>query len=105
MYNEWVKTDHLRLKLLREGRGFSSQKHFCAHAQRYGFDIQPRRYGAIERGDARPTIDEIIDICEAMKISADAWLFGVDTRVDLRGLDSYDIAMLGKIADMLRDRK
>lgn len=92
---------HTRLRALRESRGFETQKAFCFHAQKYGYAISSRRYGAIERGDARPDIDEIRDICEAMKISADAWIFGVDGRVDIKGLSQERIEILGAVAKML----
>lgn len=95
-------TPHKRLRRLREGRLYGSQKAFCSHAQKYGYTISSRRYGAIERGDVKPDIDEIVAICEAMKISADAWLFGVDGRINLSGLDSRSVAILAKMADVLR---
>lgn len=43
-----------------------------------------RRYGAIERGQGRPTLDEIVQICRILGISADAWLFEDDSGVVLR---------------------
>jgi predicted nucleotidyltransferase len=92
---------HERLRMLREGRSFGSQKAFCNHAQKYGYSISSRRYGAIERGDVKPDIDEIIDICEAMKISSDAWLFGAESRVDLRGLSEERIGIVAEVAKML----
>lgn len=62
-----------------------------------------RRYGEIERGTAVPTIYEIRDICKAMKISADAWLFGRGARVDTRGLSEERIEVVAKLAELLLD--
>jgi len=98
-------TPHERLRRLREGRSFGSQKAFCSHAFKYGYSIKLRRYREIEKGTVAPTINEIIDICEAMKISADAWLFGVDGRINLSGLDSRSVSILSRVADVLRDEQ
>jgi hypothetical protein len=96
---------HTRLRNFREGRGFETQKEFCRHANKYGYRITLRRYGDVERGKALPSIYEVRDICEAMKISADAWIFGVESRVNLSGLDPRSISILSKMADVLRNEQ
>jgi transcriptional regulator with XRE-family HTH domain len=88
---------HKRLRRLREGRSFVTQKAFCSYAQRTGIKLSARRYGGIERGDITPDINDIIKICSAMKISADAWLFGVATRVDVRELSAEEIELVEQI--------
>lgn len=92
---------HNRLRNLRLGRGYETQKEFCYHAKKYGYNITLRRYRDIERGEAAPTIYEIRDICEAMKISSDAWIFGVDSRVDIRGLSQEKVEIVAEVARML----
>lgn len=92
---------HTRLRNLRVSRGFETQTKFCRHAKRYGYAIDLRRYRDIERGEAAPTIYEVRDICEAMKISADAWIFGADSRVELRGLSQERIEIVSEVAKML----
>lgn len=87
-------THNIRLRRLREAQGYGTQKTFCHHAQKQGYKMTLRRYGAIERGDVKPDIDEIIAICEAMKVSADAWLFGLETPVDVRGLTEKEISLV-----------
>lgn len=90
-------TPHKRLRRMREGRSFGSQKAFCNHAQRYGYPIAHRRYGAIERGDVKPDIEDITNICIAMKISADAWLFGVAARIDVQELSPEEIVLVEQL--------
>jgi transcriptional regulator with XRE-family HTH domain len=92
---------HNRLRALREGRGFETQKDFCYHAKKYGYSLSLRRYRDIERGAAVPTICEVRDICEAMKISADAWIFGAEGRIDIRGLSQERIEIVDELARML----
>lgn len=84
-----------RLRQLREAK-HSSQKAFCAHAERAGYIIALRRYGAIERGDASPSADEIIKICRAMEISADCWLMGECGATGTAKLDGAEL-------DLVRD--
>ncbi len=96
---------HDRLRNLRIKNGFETQTKFCKHAKRYGCAIDLRRYRDIERGQAVPTIYEVRDICEAMKISADAWIFGADGRINLSGLDARSVSILSKVADVLRDEQ
>lgn len=96
---------HNRLRKLRESRGFVTQKEFCYHAKKYGYSLTLRRYRDIERGEVAPMIYEVRDICEAMKISADAWIFGVDGRLNLSGLDPRSISILSKMTDVLRDEQ
>jgi transcriptional regulator with XRE-family HTH domain len=81
---------HERLRELREKKGFKTQKQFCATARRYGYSLNPRRYGGIERGDIVPTQNDIITICKAMTISADAWLLGFQDRIDTKLLDDAE---------------
>ncbi len=92
---------HTRLRNLRISRGFETQTKFCKHAKRYGYAIDLRRYRDIERGQAVPTIYEVRDICEAMKISADAWIFGEEGRVDIKGLSQERVEIVSEVARML----
>lgn len=84
---------HERLRELREKR-YRTQKEFCAHARRYGYAIDAKRYGGIERGDIAPSIQDIITICRAMEISSDAWLFGYQDAIDTRLLDDKEVRII-----------
>lgn len=98
---------HERLRELRRERGFGTQKQFCSHARRQGFEITSRRYGAIERGEVKPSSDDIILICSALRISADTWLFGGYSGVDMRGLTDAErliVSDLAKALVRLRDK-
>lgn len=88
------RAPHERLRELREKRGYKTQKQFCAHARRYGYSLNSRRYGGIERGDVTPNIDDIIVICKAMEISADAWLFGYQDAIDTRLLNDMELKIV-----------
>ncbi len=72
-------------------------KAFCAHARRYGYAVEARRYAGIERGDVTPTIHEIIAICKAMEISADAWLFGYQETIDTRLLNDTEAVIVKEL--------
>lgn len=63
-----------RLKALRKQKGFKTQKEFAARANVNNFAIDWRRYGAIERGDVKPDVEEVLMICLIMGISADEWI-------------------------------
>lgn len=67
-----------------ERQGFKSQKQLINYAAKQGIEISARRYGSIERGQGRPTLEEVVQICRVLGISADAWLFGDDSGVVLR---------------------
>lgn len=81
MIDTEVMPAHMRLRQLREFGGYESQKDFCWQAKRRGCRIDLRRYRDIERGDVSPKLYEIVSICTALNISADAWLFGADHRI------------------------
>jgi transcriptional regulator with XRE-family HTH domain len=89
-----------RLKMLRERKGFTTKKQFACHAQKHGLDVGLRRYEAIERGDVKPDINEIIAICSAMDISADDWLFGSE-RVLGGKLASQELQIIETLAESL----
>lgn len=92
------KAPHVRLRELREKKGYATQKAFCAHARRYGYDLNPRRYGGIETGRIEPRVEEVITICRAMEISADAWLFGYQQEtLDYRLLDDAEAAIVKEL--------
>lgn len=90
-----------RLRKLRVSKGYETQKGFCRHAHKQGYEIVLRRYGAIERGDVKPDINEIIDICNAMKISADAWLIGAEKSLDVSRLSPKAIKIVENLVDSL----
>lgn len=90
------RAPHERLRELREKR-FRSQKVFCGYAQKYGYEISLRRYGAIERGDVSPGLGEIIMICKAMHISADTWLFGYQDIIDTRLLSDAEMGIVKEL--------
>lgn len=92
---------HQRLRDLRLQRGFRTQKTFCAHLKKCGGTIALRRYGSIERGDIRPQMDEILEICAALKISSDAWLFGVAGRIDVRALTVDEVILVEQLVEGL----
>lgn len=85
---------HERLRELREQKGFKGQKHFCAHAAKLGLPIKVRRYGAIERGEVRPTLEEIAQICMVMDISADSWLLGRTNKIDMTRLTDREVRVV-----------
>lgn len=87
------RAPHERLRELREKR-FRNRKLFCSYAQKYGYDIDLRRYGAIERGDVNPVLSEIIVVCRAMHISADSWLFGYQDVIDTRLLSEAEMEIV-----------
>lgn len=82
-----------RLRGLREKR-FRTRKLFCSYANKYGYEIDLRRYGAIERGDVDPGLSEVIVICRAMHISADSWLFGYQDAIDTRLLSEAEVGIV-----------
>lgn len=92
---------HERLRELRIKRGFTSYSHFCSHARRQGYMIKPRRYGAIERGDAKLSVREIAEICKAMGISADVWLVGVTPQIDISMLTKKEIELVNCIIEAM----
>lgn len=90
------RAPHERLRELREKR-FESQKVFCSYAQKYGYSITVRRYGAIERGDVDPALSEIVTICKAMHISSDSWLFGYQDVIDTRLLSEAEMEIVREL--------
>jgi transcriptional regulator with XRE-family HTH domain len=91
------RAPHERLRDLRERKGFATQKQFINQAGRSGYKIGSRRYGAIERGEAKPTINEIAVICLAMNISADAWLMGRYSMEDAAWLTEKEMAIVSAL--------
>ncbi len=92
------RTPHVRLRELREKKGYQTKKSFCAHARRYGYKLDLRRYGGIERGHIEPRIEEVITICKAMEISADSWLFGYQQEiVDFKLLDDAEAEIVKEL--------
>lgn len=81
---------HERLRELRFKKGYKTQKQFLAHAKKYGYVMNFKRYGGIERGDVNPTLTDVITICRAMEISSDTWLFGHHNAIDTRMLDEAE---------------
>jgi predicted nucleotidyltransferase len=90
------RAPHERLRELREKR-FRNRKAFCSYAQKYKYEIDVRRYGAIERGDVTPGQNEIIAICKAMHISADSWLFGYQDVIDTRLLSEAEMGIVREL--------
>ena len=87
-----------RLRELREGKGFRSHKQFSIAAEVQGRQMSAFRYGAIERVDGKPSLEEIVLICRVLGISADAWLFGDESGIVLRELRSEEkMFLLGSI--------
>lgn len=90
---------YVRLKALRIERGFASQARFCAHAKTKGVKIVLRRYRDIEAGRAeKPSLEEIRDICFAMGISADLWLFGAKKTLDISGFNEKEAELISMLA-------
>ena len=94
-----------RLRVLRESRGYKTQKQFCSHAKKYGYVIDVVRYGRIERGEVKPNIEEIWTICKAMEITADAWIFGRVPRVDVRWLTDHEVGIVNELVKGLLSRQ
>jgi transcriptional regulator with XRE-family HTH domain len=90
------QTPNERLRELREKR-FRTRKEFCSYAGKYGYSIDVRRYGAIERGDVQPVLSEVITICKAMHISADSWLFGYQDLIDTRLLSEAEMLIVREL--------
>lgn len=92
---------HQKLRFLREKRGYGTQKAFCYHAQKSGFNVNLRRYGSIERGDIRPNIDDIIEICKAMQISSDEWLLEFNTDANIKLLTTEEMLLVKSVIEGL----
>jgi predicted nucleotidyltransferase len=90
------RAPHERLRELREKR-FRNRKAFCSYALKYGYEIDLRRYGAIERGDVDPGLSEVIVLCKAMHISADSWLFGYQDVIDTRLLSEAEMEIVREL--------
>lgn len=97
-----MRAPHVRLKELREKKGYATQKAFCAHARRYGYKLDTRRYGGIETGRIVPRLDEVVTICKAMEISADAWLFDYQDPRELRDIKLLDDPEVAIVRELIR---
>lgn len=95
------RAPHERLRNLREKKGFATQKQFISHAGRVGHKMSLRRYGAIERGEAKPSVNEIAAICLAMNISADTWLMGRYSVEDAAWLTENEMAIVTTLVNGL----
>ena len=60
-----------RLKAYRIAAGWESARQFALH-----MGIEPRTYMTYERGSAKPHIDRLIVICQALQITPDDVLCG-----------------------------
>lgn len=63
-----------RLRRARKLNGFNKRTGLCEHLQSVGCHISYPRIGRLERDEDNPTIEEIVCLCAALKMSSDWWL-------------------------------
>ena len=93
---------HHRLKELRVKLGFRTLKPFLAFAERKGHTFTVRRYGAIERGESQPDLDEVVALSAVFGVTTDALLKGNDSTIVIGGLGDKGRKALLRIADEIR---